>query len=157
MDHTILTKIPDIQTLEWIDQLTYDPNLGKVFKNGREIGYVDKSTGYVRIEGCGRKLRRSHIAWYKYYGEWPKQLIDHISRTKTDDRIENLRIADWSLNNSNRDKKHDLPEGVTTGPNFSVHKPFQASIYIKGKMKYLGCYVSPEEASKVYQEAKRNR
>jgi len=72
----------------------------------KEIGYVG-SEGYVYL-GLNRKgktqrlLRRTHLVWWEHYGEWPKQLIDHENRNRTDDRILNLKLSTPLLNGQNK-------------------------------------------------------
>lgn len=55
---------------------------------------------YIKVDGC---LYTGHrLAWLYVYGEWPNNVIDHINRTKSDNRIANLRDVTHKENMNNR-------------------------------------------------------
>jgi DNA (cytosine-5)-methyltransferase 1 len=69
--------------------------------------------GYVvhRISFNGKKLliRAHQIVWISKYGRIPEGLqIDHINRNRSDNRIENLRLATPSENSKNKDFSQTL-------------------------------------------------
>lgn len=68
--------------------------------------------GYLAgaVFGIGLLAHRVAYAWY--HGEWPSQEIDHINRCKTDNRISNLRNANRSENNLNKDPTSSSKSGV---------------------------------------------
>ena len=86
-------------TLQRLKELvSYDPETG-IFtrkesstnrvKTGSEVGWLDVSTGYVRIM-LDRKTYRAHrLAWYYMTGD-DVQFIDHINRDRSDNRFSNL-------------------------------------------------------------------
>ena len=57
--------------------------------------------GYVVITLKGKSYKRSKLIYFMHNGYTPK-MVDHINRNKHDDRIENLREVDDSLNSKNR-------------------------------------------------------
>ena len=67
-------------------------------KYGKEVGYLDKSTGYRYVEINGISYYSHRLIWFMHYGTWPKGQIDHINGIKDDNRIENLREATASEN-----------------------------------------------------------
>jgi hypothetical protein len=71
--------------------------------------------------------------------------IDHISRNKLDNSIENLRLVTHQENQFNRDAK---------GCSFNKGK-WVAYIKINGKQIHLGRYNTQEEAHNKYLEAKK--
>jgi hypothetical protein len=93
-----------------------EPIEGRIYqkKTGNELGYVGPE-GYVYL-GIRRYLpfktnklvRRTHLVWWSYHGEWPQQLIDHDDRVRTNDSIDNLNLSNLFLNrtNSTRPKKY---------------------------------------------------
>lgn len=99
------------------------------------------SHGYACINKDG-KVYRLH----RYIMDAKKEdMYDHINRNKLDNRKENLRLTNKSLNGANRKYK-----GV------SLHKAsgkWVTSIMIDYKYKYLGLYATPEEAQEVYRKA----
>ena len=86
--------------------------------------------------------------------------IDHIDRNKLNNLRSNLRVASKILQNHNRGMMKSNTSGYT-GVTFNRQcklKPWQTSICMpNGKRKYLGIFKTPEEASKVYQVAKKRR
>ena len=81
--------------------------------------------------------------------------IDHIDRNKFDNRRLNLRAASREIQKFNRNKLSSNTSGYI-GVHFDNNK-WIASIRINGKINYLGYFDDPEEASEVYQAAKKER
>lgn len=77
---------------------------GKLIRTDRKNsnGSLDKD-GYLIIKVKGKQFKAHRIVWLLNYGEFPNTELDHINRNKLDNRIENLREADRSLNNRNKD------------------------------------------------------
>jgi len=69
--------------------------------SGKEAGCITKN-GYRQIRLCKKSLYSHRVAWFLFYGEWPKGQIDHINHDKTDNRIENLRVCTAKENSRNR-------------------------------------------------------
>lgn len=153
-----------IVTVEYIRRrINYDPATGVVswrdipenrsFR-GKVVSAKD-TKGYGRI--CffgGRYLRLHRVAWAHFYGEWPNGDLDHINGVTDDNRLVNLRIATKSQNCRNI-RKHSKSSNPFKGITFnkSVNK-WQSQIGIgKGKYKYLGVFVNPEDAAKAYDSA----
>lgn len=133
-------------------KLGVDPILGKVFRNGIEIGSIG-GDGYYRIWITPRNqrqksLRRCHIIFWAANGRWPKTTIDHKDRIKTNDRISNLREADWTTQMGNRSNVigRDLPVGVHFKPRMKS-RPYLALC----KGIHIGFFTTAEEASQCYQ------
>jgi hypothetical protein len=76
--------------------------LSKCIKNKEIAGTISKLNGYAYI-GINGKIYKAHrLAWLYVYGHFPKQMIDHINRKKTDNRICNLRDVSRSVNGHNK-------------------------------------------------------
>lgn len=107
--------------------------------------------GYWMVKLCGGKFLAHRVIWAITHDEWPEEQIDHINGDPSDNRIENLRIANQSQNNWNRpifrNNTTGFP-GVTYEPSRNKYK---AAIRIDGKPKNLGRFDSAEEASEAYQ------
>jgi hypothetical protein len=124
------------------ENITYDKTTGKFFnKNGKEVGWKN-SKGYVFITVENRKAIRAHrLAWYKTYGVFPTNEIDHINGNRSDNRIENLREV------TRLENMHNLAFH-REGNYPCIKKRYNKfAVYIRGK--YLGLYNTPEEAKTV--------
>ena len=113
------------------------------------------SNGY-RIVGYNFKNKRHkylihRLIWIWHYGNDP-DTIDHINRTRTDNRIENLRDVSMSINHMNRcdtHRVHNLPRGITLVPG-GVQKKYKAQRRVNGKQTFIGVYETPNEAAIAY-------
>ena len=79
---------------------------GTLIRDDRKnsVGSYDKD-GYLIVKVKGKQFKAHRIVWLLNYGELPNGEIDHINRNKTDNRIENLRIATREIQNQNKDFK----------------------------------------------------
>jgi hypothetical protein len=117
---------------------------GNVIKNKNVHGYIQL---LIQVEGKNYSLKGHKLAWYLYYGELPKNNIDHIDGDKSNNRIDNLRDVTVQQNNWNRSN--------TKG--YVYHKrdkSYMASICVNSKIKHLGYFKTEEEAREAYLEAK---
>ena len=153
--------------------LTYSPDTGKLFWKERPVKYFKnpnyakswntrwagkealtainrKKSGQIsRLDGklLNKDYYTHRIAWLIYYGEWPKNQIDHINQDPTDNRIENLRDVTQAENQKNR----TLYNNNTTGylGVSKHHGKYRARIRINNIDKHLGYYDTVEEAAAV--------
>lgn len=141
-------------------KFNYDPNTGAVsyrFKSGKypagaEAGSLsDDGYRVLKVPYAGRRTQIAcHIiAWALSYGEYPVGDVDHRDTIRTNNRLSNLRSSTRSQNLANRNKKGDLPKGVTLVKK-RKSKPFQAQISVNNKKKFLGYFENPAEAHLVY-------
>lgn len=138
---------------EYLRKLNVDVDSGRIYNAaGREIGSRNGEGRYQIRPSGSRKVFRYHVIWWKATGFWPTFELDHENRDKTDDRFNNLRASTPGLNNQNVNKASDLPTGVVCYPRAKGYA-YIAQICIQGKMKWLGSYKTPEEASAAYQDA----
>lgn len=142
--------------------LTYDPKTGvwtwniaagRRVKPGMEAGSINGS-GKRTIQVDGSSFLSSRLAWLYMTGEWPKSLIDHKNRKRSDDRWENLRQASYSQNSINRCGRRDNPANRRLPRGVHPHRGAYFSIItINKKRKYLGTFKTPGEAYSAYLEA----
>lgn len=127
------------------------------FKTGKLVGYLD-SSGYMRfgvtvnkIEYTGRVHR---IIWEMSNGPISEKLeIDHINGIRSDNRIENLRLATRSQNEMNKGKQRNNKSGFK---GVSFHKKtgkWLARIGLNGKSIYLGYFDTKCLAAVAYAKA----
>lgn len=120
----------------------------------RAVRGCDNGNGYlsmgVTIDGRLFTMKYHRAIWLWHHGYLP-EMLDHINRNRTDNRIENLRPCTRSQNFANMQahkfKHHGLPKGV--------HKNssgFCARITHNRKNHYLGQFKNPEDAGRAYDD-----
>lgn len=116
---------------------------------GKQAGSYGGKYGLVKLFNKGYYIHK--VVYYMFYGTWPK-LIDHINGNQTDNRIENLRSATYSLNNRNRGKQ---PRKKSTSKYKGVfwsekRKSWIVRASINNKPFHIGQSKSEEDAAKMY-------
>lgn len=91
----------------------YDENTGLISRDDRKNsnGSLDKD-GYLIIKIKGTQIKAHRLAWFLYYGNFPKNEIDHKNRNRTDNRIQNLRDVSRQENILNTAKIINKDTGV---------------------------------------------
>ena len=89
-------------------------------------------------------------------GTRPGEQIDHKSGDGIDNRRTNLRPTTNALNQANRRRVRSKSgfKGVSWDST-KKQRPWRAHITIRGRMKFLGAYSTPEEAACAYDVAAR--
>jgi len=149
--------------------LVYDPETGIFTRRkpwgSRKAGDIPGSIskhGYWQIGVFNQTYGAQVLAWLYFYGEWPSSLVDHINQNKTDNRIDNLRLADYSVNAHNTVVRQTNTSGVkgvslqSLRNGKRVGKPWIASIMISGKRTHLGSFNTFEEAVAARRTAERS-
>lgn len=116
--------------------------------NGTAAGWINKSTGYARVQINGTYHQIHRIVWLFMTGKWPENQIDHINGIRNDNRFCNLREATPSQNQANKSTSVNNVSGYK-----GVHKngkKWRAQIEVNRKKIHLGYYDTPEEAHTVY-------
>jgi hypothetical protein len=152
--------------------LTYNPDTGKLFWKERPVKYFKnpnytkswnakwagkealtaitrrKSGQIARLDGriLNKKYSTHRITWLIYYGEWPKNQIDHINQDPTDNRIKNLRDVTHAENNRNRTLQNNSTTGYSGVSFYKRYRKYRAEICINKIKKHLGYYDTVEEA-----------
>lgn len=138
----------------------YDPLVGLVWKQdvkgpyGRKGELVGGKSKGGTIFLFGKRILISHIVWYIHNRYWPsdrKEWIDHKDGNRLNNKIENLRSASASQNNSNRKSIGRYSKGVSVNSNGSI----RANIQFEGKRYFLGTFETEAEAAAAYQGASR--
>ena len=122
-----------------------------------EIGSIAgslKRDGYVSIQVNKVAYKAHRLAWFYFYGIWPKEMIDHIDGNKTNNSISNLREATRSENGQNQKKPTCKNKLGVLGVTLKDGK-YEAQIKINYKQFWLGSFKTIEEASNAYILAKR--
>jgi len=139
--------------------LSYDPETGGFYwiqrtSNCTKIGRIAGSVigGYRYISIDGQRFKAAVLAWVYMKGRMPRRLVDHISTEKLDDRICNLRLANYSQNSANIPAHFDNACGFKGVYRHSSGK-FRARVMANGFNHHVGMFDTPEEASAAYYAA----
>ena len=119
--------------------------------HGKEAGSVDVY-GYKRICIYQKDYKVHRLAWFYFYGQWPKNHIDHIDGNRSNNRISNLREATPLENQQNISKTSRNTSGYV-GVTFERNK-WRAAIRVNSKKISLGNYETAELAGEAYKNAK---
>ncbi|MCZ6898266.1 MAG: HNH endonuclease signature motif containing protein [Betaproteobacteria bacterium] len=121
--------------------LHYDSNTGvftwlKWKKGCRKnciAGYVD-TRGYVKICINQSKPYKAHrLAWLYVYGEWP-DIVDHMNRNPSDNRLCNLRNVSHSGNQKNTKLRIDNSTGIPGVGWDKTRNKWMVRIHSKGQI-----------------------
>lgn len=138
----------------------YEPETGKILwsfpqrgRRGLEAGTITK-TGYRQINLCGKFYGAHRLAWFLTYGEWPKNLIDHINMNRSDNRLCNLREATQSQNQMNRPKPSSNTSGIKGVIWIAKQNRFWAQYTLRGKIHHVGSFKTKEAAGEALKAAR---
>lgn len=112
--------------LDWHEWFEYRPEDGSLLwkkctsktgtgpnQPGKVAGCMTHRLGYPILNLHKRTYLQHRIVWEMHYGPVPEGLtIDHIDRDKANNRLDNLRLADIYLQNTNKAHPNRCP---TTG------------------------------------------
>jgi hypothetical protein len=121
---------------------------GRVSKD--QIAGSTKDSGYILIRIDGIRYPAHRLAWFYCFEEGPIDLIDHIDRNRSNNKLDNLREATMSENMRNTDLAPTNSSGFRGVSYVKSNGKFLAQIKINGINTNLGHYTTPEEASIVY-------
>lgn len=133
--------------------LRYDETSGDFYwlaragsrKGGAKAGCFDLY-GYVVIR-LDKKLYKAHrLAWLYHYGTWPGNIVDHINRDPSDNRISNLRAVSQSVNMHNAKTRKNSASGVSGVRRRNDRNCWIATIKIGYVQHYLGSFLTFEDA-----------
>lgn len=125
---------------------------GGTARKGRVAGKL-RNDGYIDIKVDGQLYLAHRLAWLYVNGEWPSNELDHRNRCRSDNRFENLRLSNDSLNQANRPYPSTL--GLPRGVSRQTNGRYKASISRGSRKQALGTFDTPQEAHAAYLTAAR--
>lgn len=113
---------------------------------GNRAGWLDNSTGYWKISVEGTNFVAAKIIWLWIYGELPDLVPDHANNDRSNDRLDNLRLATKGQNAANAKVRIDNTSGLKGASFCKTTGRWRASITIDGLSCNLGRYDTAQEA-----------
>lgn len=135
--------------------LRYDPETG-VFtyacarpkvRVGAVAGHTHAGHGYRQIKLDGRLYLAHRLAWLYVHGCWPSDMLDHIDRDRTNNRLLNLRESDRFLNRQNSLAPCNSTSGIKGVTWNRTLGKWHARIGFGNKRHHVGWFNSAEEAA----------
>jgi hypothetical protein len=117
---------------------------------------------FTSKEGYKRINLKTNGKWKKFlihrlvgiaFSENPdnKKVIDHIDNNPANNNVKNLRWCSQKENLANQGKRINNTSGYKGVSFHKQHNKYQAMMYINGKKKHLGLFLTAEEASRAYE------
>lgn len=122
-------------------------------------GSKGSKDGYLRFslqndDNIKKSIRQQQIVYKLFNPDYElfqghKLVVDHINSNKLDNHISNLRLI---TNRENLSKEQTEKSGLPVGVCYIKNRNrYQTQIMIDGKKDNLGYFLTPQEASIVYQ------
>lgn len=140
---------------EYKDGKLLNKTNSKQRKIGTQVGYKNKY-GYIVCKINSKSYYVHRLIWMMFFGSLNGKDIDHINGNRSDNRLENLRLATRTENNRNLRKAKENSKTKLIGSCF--HKKsgkFIAQIQNNGKYEYIGLFETAEDAHNAYINRKR--
>ena len=131
---------PDTGQLTWLEPRSTNVKAGDVAFN------ANHGAGYKHGSFNNKRALAHRVAWALQYGEWPRNVIDHINGDKQDNRISNLRDVSQSENMHNVGERVDNCTGARGVSKCTDRDWYDARITVRGKTHCLGRYKTLSEA-----------
>ena len=148
--------------MKWFEIFRYKD--GKLFWNasprsrariGDETGNLD-STGHLCVKYKRKAYMVHRIIWEMAEGPIPEgHEIDHVNGLRDDNRVDNLRLATRSQNQWNSCKHKDNTSGLKGVWWHKLKQKWTAQIMAFGKRRFLGYFLTKEEAYQARLEAEK--
>lgn len=144
------------------DNFIYDPATGEVWWSkprgvnrdlSKPCGGVS-ARGYLHvgttIEGKHINLRLHQVAWFLFYCVWPERMIDHKDNDKTNNALDNLRLASDRQNSHNSKGHKDSMSGYKGVSWDKRINRWVARLHTNGKSKHIGSFIDALDAAEAY-------
>ena len=140
-----MPKFKALPPLEELQNLfVYEPSTGLLrYRSSGRIAGTPAPNGYIRLSINRSKYAAHRIIWCLITGKDPGNFeVDHEDRCRSNNRLDNLRIATVYQNRGNRQHK---------GCYYNKRKgKYQSSIQYEGQYYFLGLFSTAEEAEAAY-------
>lgn len=139
-----------------LSKFNYNPETGEITR--KRSGKIIKSTdqdGYIVVSdfeyGRNDRMRGARLVWVMHNGDIPEgMVVDHKNRIRTDNRLDNLRLATVQQNAANATRKDDFYTSRYKGVQRDQWGRWLSTIWTGGTTRVLGQYDSEEAAAHAY-------
>lgn len=90
--------------------------------------------------------RRKHLMHREIVGAPAELEVDHINGDTLDNRRANLRSVTRRVNLNNRKDHGEYGPGIRYRDQKSRSRPFEARVFVGGKLRHVGTFATAEEA-----------
>jgi hypothetical protein len=139
--------------------LRYDANTGLLYwttyiyriKKPGDLAGHHNTSGYIEIRYNRTSYQAHRIAWYLHTREDPGILqVEHIDTNRTNNKIDNLRLATAAQNNRNKNKKSGTRSQYKGVAFYNRYGKWISQIKVSRKNVYLGYFTDELEAHRAY-------
>lgn len=121
--------------------------------SNRKLGHKNKD-GYIVCMWKNKTMYLHRMIFMYHRGYLPEQ-IDHIDGNKSNNKIDNLRAADNSLNMHNTTKRTDNTSGVKGVWFSNRYNKWIAEFQFRNKKIHVGTFIDKKEAEIMIQQARQ--
>jgi hypothetical protein len=137
------------RTSDWFQSAKFPDaacNVWNAQHAGKEAFAGRGSAGYPKGELLGMNVLAHRLIWVMHYGEDPSGMIDHIDHNRANNRISNLRAANYTINAQNRSLGTRNKSGVIGVRWVPSRNKWRADIRAEGRDIFLGNFEQKEDA-----------
>lgn len=120
---------------------------------GKEAFTSVDGRGYRQGAIFDRLYPAARVIWAIETGEWPSGMIDHINGNVSDNRMSNLREADYSENARNQGVRRNNTSGFKGVCWHGETQKWRARIVHQGRAQHLGYFDTETAAAQAYDAA----
>lgn len=145
-----------LRLFEYRDGVLYwkePPKTSRKLKKSTIAGF-NSTQGYKKVTFNKETYYIHQIVFLMHHGYIP-EIVDHIDRNPSNNRIENLRASNKSLNACNSKLRSDNSSGHRGVAWSKVSKKWQVYLHLKNRYKHLGLFNDFELACLVADESRR--
>lgn len=134
----------------------YNANTGAIIRKRTNKEVTSKDVdGYIVVadmeHGCNDRMRGARLVWVMHYGDIPEgMVVDHKDRNRTNNRLENLRLATNRDNTANAKRHEDIYTSKYKGVQRDKWGRWVSSIQTDRVTTVIGLYDNEEAAAYAY-------
>lgn len=139
-----------------IKRFEYNPETGAIIRkrSKKEVTSKDKD-GYIVVSdfefGRNDRMRGARLVWVMHHGDVPAgMIVDHKDRNRTNNRLDNLRLATVQENTVNAKRHEDIYTSQYKGVQLDKWGRWVSSIQTDRVTTLLGLFDSEEAAAYAY-------